>query len=156
VLLELLQLAEPLPAAVFGPRRRASRTDRRCRQQDQGLRVRRTAVAECDAPCTSPASPLTPHHAVCRVWRRFEGAGLDIVVAVEIRMLNLDIMWLDEPRCGLRWLGLERGGLFLFEPRRNSFQRRAFCRTPTSIHPSPELSQTTSPGPSPKLFSIEH
>jgi hypothetical protein len=49
-------------------------------------------------------------------------------------MLNLDIMWLDEPRCGLRWLGLERGGLFLFEPRRNSFQRRAFCRTPTSAH----------------------
>jgi hypothetical protein len=39
---------------------------------------------------------------------------LDIVVAVEIKMLNLDIKWLDEPRCGLQWqwvAGTRKGGL---------------------------------------------
>jgi hypothetical protein len=46
-------------------------------------------------------------------------------------MLNLDMKWRDEPRCGLRWLavaGTRKGGLVLFEPRRNSFQRRTVHR----------------------------
>jgi hypothetical protein len=48
-------------------------------------------------------------------------------------MLNLDIKWRDEPRCGLRWLGLERA----------AFSSSSLGATLSNVKPSAGLPTST-------------